>query len=573
MKTKMLILGIALLFCELNVFSQAPVTGRYLPLTVTTYGEHKAREKVDSALLGPTGCGAPTTLKSSYQGMYAQYFDSCNHRFYVYDPKTKTWDSVHIGVSSSTPERFGKTGEDDVSGTDRQFECSDCSVGIGAHETTGSLHQTDIEINLDNVKVSTVRAGGRTSYMRVYSDSIDFHFALGVASIYRGFGFGLRSDTDTTYNKPMVLGAGGEWKYLTYWPMASYGAGSGLGLFGTTFNLGGTLSSNPVFYGANLYGSAFSNHTTFNISDITGDNRFSMASTGLMETKLSSAARATRQSFLTVRPDSILVQPSLGNFYIDTLTNSVGTKSLRYNPTTGKVTYADTTTAGGGTPSLNATQIPFGDGSNLMTSDAGIVRTAAGQMRLENASNSMIEWSKPGTDAAKWRIYNGINGNGFGLISMNYTTYRWLFNEDGSGAIFGNALTGGTLRASTAGNIGAGVDATSQLHTTSFAASYHKVTADAYVITASDYTLSVDNEGGSWTIKLPDATTCSGRIYIIKRYANSSTGGVTINSDGGDVQNPKDGTFGSSYDLEPWSSNPLPMVMYQSNGTNWEAIK
>lgn len=91
-----------LLFCGTVLKAQTPATGIYLPVNVTSYGEHKARVKIDSALIGPTGCGTPTSLQSSYTGQYAQYYDSCNHRLWIYDPSSHAWDSVHRGASSSS---------------------------------------------------------------------------------------------------------------------------------------------------------------------------------------------------------------------------------------------------------------------------------------------------------------------------------------------------------------------------------------------------------------------------------------------------------------------------------------
>lgn len=59
---------------------------------------------VDSILMGPTGCGSPS-FYPAFLGVAvkkaAYYFDSCNHRFWVYDPKIQTWDSLHLGVAAT----------------------------------------------------------------------------------------------------------------------------------------------------------------------------------------------------------------------------------------------------------------------------------------------------------------------------------------------------------------------------------------------------------------------------------------------------------------------------------------
>lgn len=63
------------------------------------------------------------------------------------------------------------------------------------------------------------------------------------------------------------------------------------------------------------------------------------------QTELSSIT-AGQESAILVQHGSISIKPHLGQFFIDTLTFVPGTKSLRYNPTTGLVSYADTTTGG-----------------------------------------------------------------------------------------------------------------------------------------------------------------------------------------------------------------------------------
>jgi len=87
---KAIIFLLALFFCG-KAFSQAPANGIYLPKQVTSYGLHVARILPDSASFIPTGCGAPVSLQSLYTGLAAQYFDSCNAKYYIYDPSTMSW--------------------------------------------------------------------------------------------------------------------------------------------------------------------------------------------------------------------------------------------------------------------------------------------------------------------------------------------------------------------------------------------------------------------------------------------------------------------------------------------------
>lgn len=106
----------------------------------------------------------------------------------------------------------------------------------------------------------------------------------------------------------------------------------------------------------------------------------------------------------------------------------------------------------------------------------------------------------------------------------------------------------------------------------SFGAKYLKVTSDNYNILSTDYTLSIDNGANNWTIILPNAATCLGRIYILKRYDSTSTGTITIDSTGSNVQDHTTYVFGLTSTLEAIGSVHA-TAMYQSNGTDWEYIK
>lgn len=66
------------------------------------YGYEVKRMSFDSTLQIPTTCGVPT-LKSVYnvkRGAIA--FDSCNNRFYTYNPKTTTWSYLGSGGTTDT---------------------------------------------------------------------------------------------------------------------------------------------------------------------------------------------------------------------------------------------------------------------------------------------------------------------------------------------------------------------------------------------------------------------------------------------------------------------------------------
>lgn len=85
------------------------------------------------------------------------------------------------------------------------------------------------------------------------------------------------------------------------------------------------------------------------------------------------------------------------------------------------------------------------------------------------------------------------------------------------------------------------------------------VKSATYSILPSDYTVEVT--GGTFTMTLPDATTCRGRVYVLK---NSGTGFITLATT-------------SSQTIDQFASAALKFGQYvcynlQSNGANWIII-
>lgn len=82
-------------FCFLSLFSKGQV---YQSMPQYGYAAH--RMSFDSTLQIPTFCGVPT-LKSNVLKFGAIAFDSCNNRFYFYNPKTAIWDTIKGGGGST----------------------------------------------------------------------------------------------------------------------------------------------------------------------------------------------------------------------------------------------------------------------------------------------------------------------------------------------------------------------------------------------------------------------------------------------------------------------------------------
>lgn len=86
----------------LLVFASAKVSAQVYQ-EMPQYGYRANRMAFDSTLQIPTVCGVPTLksiVKANKNGAIA--YDSCNAKFYVYNPKTLTWSEVSGGGGGST---------------------------------------------------------------------------------------------------------------------------------------------------------------------------------------------------------------------------------------------------------------------------------------------------------------------------------------------------------------------------------------------------------------------------------------------------------------------------------------
>ena len=166
--------------------------------------------------------------------------------------------------------------------------------------------------------------------------------------------------------------------------------------------------------------------------------------------------------------------------------------------------------------------------------------------------------------------HNGINflnieryapGNPYAIIRAGSTDQNVAVGlsiqaRDANGTAFDHTLFDG------AGNVGIGTTSpSSTLHTNgSVAAKYVSKTA-TYTLDATDYTV-VFNVSSAVTANLPDATTCTGRIYVIKVNNTTNTSAVTIDPNGAQTI---DGN--ATYAIQCQYG-----IMIQSDGSNWRII-
>jgi lysophospholipase L1-like esterase len=135
--------------------------------------------------------------------------------------------------------------------------------------------------------------------------------------------------------------------------LAGITASNGLTMASSNVKLGGTLIEATQIDGDGTYGLEMSNIT----------NLVFEANTNIDL----NALNGSHTTGIGVSPTLLTLTPHVGNLYIDTLTSAVGTKSLRYNPTSGLVSYADTT-AGGGLSGLTTNELVYGNSATTIAS-------------------------------------------------------------------------------------------------------------------------------------------------------------------------------------------------------------
>jgi len=143
------------------------------------YGYEAKRMSFDSTLQIPTICGTPT-LKSVYntkRGAIA--FDSCNNRFYTYNPKTATWSYLGSGGGGTSTGVNGLNGTTEIGlGGSLNEAITYIESATGAESITWGAQSPFYEylINSQNISLLGFSAVGDTgTYKPLVIDPITHH--------------------------------------------------------------------------------------------------------------------------------------------------------------------------------------------------------------------------------------------------------------------------------------------------------------------------------------------------------------------------------------------------------------
>jgi len=170
----------------------------------------------------------------------------------------------------------------------------------------------------------------------------------------------------------------------------------------------------------------------------------------------------TNGSEITLTQPSITLSPNAGSLKIDTLTSAPGTKALRYNPTSGLVSYADTATGGGslaiGTAITSATA-----GSVLFAGTGGTLQQKNSDFFYDSTNKRLgIGTATPSNPLS---IRNSTTSDG---IFLDGTYPRLTIQENTSGNNFGqlyihNNISGAYLSARTTSSNTGSIEASNTL--------------------------------------------------------------------------------------------------------------
>lgn len=233
------------------------------------------------------------------------------------------------------------TGGNTIDANNNDFSIDNVGEFLQFRSTYNGTHNLFMNEGIDletsfSGKTSSISLQSESITIRPSLDSLfidSLHYTLsttGKKILIRDTATGLVQNID-----PSLLGA------------SSYTFTNGLTNSSGTVKLGGTLTEAITVLDGGVTNNLRFQDMQF---EVTNSNTLMLGDS----ISLTGGATPNRLSDIKLKNDTIKINPGLGLLYIDTLTSAVGTKALRYNPTTGLVSYADTTTGGsGGTPAGN----------------------------------------------------------------------------------------------------------------------------------------------------------------------------------------------------------------------------
>lgn len=318
--------------------------------------------------------------------------------------------------------------------------------------------------------------------------------------------------------------------------------------------------------------------------------------------------------FVAAGSDSLNFNAGLqikGTLTASALTNAYGDKQVRWNSSTGVVSYIDTladfTLANGShflpdsllipvsANSLKVRSLQAGSGITLSSNDSSVIITASGgagmaiggtitsgtaTRMLFVGTNGLLQQRSLFTfDSTNVRLFIGTS-TGTGVLNLaalsgntDFTlqnTQTWglastaagnaAFYESGGNTplLLEHAAADNMIRISGSSFGVRTASPTSTMYVNGSFGAFYSAKTSTYTATSTDYT--IDCTSGTFTVNLPASSGIAGRVYVIK---NSGAGVITVDANSSETI---DGA--TTYSL----ASQYKYVTIQSDGTNWIVI-
>lgn len=311
--------------------------------------DHKSTETwrliIDSTLHIPAGCGAPGVRVGAWTGSGSIYADTCTNKLYLLS--SGAWRDV-TGLASGVFQDTTYNQNDTLIGKKNGLPwlIYDLTKKLNVADSI-TKYVTPTQLNgINNQKfglTDTISNEDRYFKSKNYKFTIDS--AKNIKLFQRhtiGNAYLKLGNDGTDVNNGFYIGdssASGQSKIFTY-DLGNDAEGlviQNINPFGTQLQL--------IFMNG-IIESSVAKVVNFIASD--------------------SSKISTPSSFVAARSDSsVILSPKVGRLYANNLVADAGTKALRYNTSTGKITYSDTSTGGGSSTLSGLTDVNISSPSNL----------------------------------------------------------------------------------------------------------------------------------------------------------------------------------------------------------------
>jgi len=401
------------------------------------YGTESNRIIVDSTLMIPTICGTPSS--SSYLKIAAQYqkksaiiYDSCGHKFYVWDGNTSTWTAL-LTSSGANPTLAAVTAAGNTTSNSITVNGLTVTGGGTANNMTiagngniAGLLTVGTQLNTPSVNTTAIAAAGGV----VFNSTVQTPTIPNIAPTSTGYVVGFSFTNGSLYYMPITS-------------LAGIISGSSPTLNSVTAT--GNTTSNSITVGGivnngtqNIVGKLTTNSTVNMVGLSNTATGFVLAYSPAAGTLTYTAASSGGGITPTIAQVTTQGNTTTNSVTFGGLTSTALVAASAGLSVTGNITGTANISSLSGT--FNQVRVNGGSG----TAPVEVIGTpvAAGEaFTSQNFSTSQLAYWKLKTSAGTW-VGSWVIDNGATMYLQTVTTANFLLQTNsGSGAVLG--LSGG----------------------------------------------------------------------------------------------------------------------------------